>query len=286
MKNILVPTDFSATARNAVNYAIELAKIIKAEITLLHIFDVPVAITDVSVVMPSPSELEHVHKHMLNNYEKELKGKTNNGVAIKGVVKMGYVFDEIKNAVRENKIDLIVMGITGAGKLTELLIGSNATRVIKKIDCPTIVVPEKAKFVQLKKVAFACDYNGVEESKAVDQLVDFVKLLKAQLVIVNIGKPTKVPAYSEDLSGKFLEYVFENVDEFPDIPSDVDYSVYQQKDDDVVVGINRFVDKHGVDLLVMIPRKHSMLSSLFHESNTQRMAFHTHVPLLALHEEH
>jgi len=105
-------------------------------------------------------------------------------------------------------------------------------------------------------------------------------------VIVNIGKPTKVPAYSEDLSGKFLEYVFENVDEFPDIPSDVDYSVYQQKDDDVVVGINRFVDKHGVDLLVMIPRKHSMLSSLFHESNTQRMAFHTHVPLLALHEEH
>jgi len=286
MKKILAPTDFSETAKNAASYAIELAKLIKAEVILLHVFDVPVAATDVSIVMPSPQELEEINAEALKNSEQELKRKHGDSVIISGIVKMGFLVDETIHLIKEKRIDIIVMGITGAGKLAEVLMGSNATRVAKKINCPTIIVPEKAKFSQLKNIAFACDYNEIEESGALDQLVDFVKLFDARLMIVNIGKQVEKHSYSNDLAGKLLEYIFENINESLDIPNGINYSIHQQKDEDVVHGINKFLDKHNADLLVMIPRKHSLLWGLFHESNTKKMAFHTHVPILALHEEH
>jgi nucleotide-binding universal stress UspA family protein len=286
MKKILVPTDFSATAKNAAEYAIAFAKSIKAEVTFLHVFDIPIAVTDVSVVIvPSPQELEVVNVKAMNNYMNEVKSKHGESVVLSGEVKMGYVNEEIEHFVKHKKIDLIVMGITGAGKLSELLIGSNVTHVVKKIDCPVIVVPEKATFTQLKNIVFACDYNHVEESKAVDWLVDFVKLLDAKLMVINIGKHAEKRKVSKNLAVGLLEYIFENVNEPLEMPSTLDYSLHQRKDEDVIHGINRFVDMHKADLLVMIPRKHTLLFGLFHESNTKKMAFHSHVPLLMLHDK-
>lgn len=285
MKKILVPTDFSETAKNAANYAIALAKLIKAEVILLHVFDVPVSVSDISIVMSSPQEMENLNVHVMKKYEDELKSKHNDSVIISGITKMGFVFDEINHFVHQKKTDLIVMGINGAGRISEVLVGSNATRVVKNINCSTIIVPENAKFTQLKNIAFACDYNHVEESKAVDKLVEFVKLINAKLMVINIGKHASKHAYSNNLAIGLLEYIFENANESLDIPSTIDYSINQRKDEDVIHGINRFVDKHKADLLVMIPRKHSLLSSLFHESNTKKMAFHSHVPVLTLHDE-
>lgn len=270
MKKILVPIDYSATAKNAANYAIELAKQIKAEITLLHIFDMPIAVTDTPMALIPYGDLEKINSEMIKKYEKELTTKYGNDITISSIVKMGFVFDEIKNTVEEKKIDLVVMGITGAGKLSELLIGSNATRVVKKLNCPTIVVPEGATFNQIKNIAFACDYNQIEESKAVDTLVEFVKLFGAKLMVINIGEHREHHTYSKELAGKLLEYIFENVNETLDIPSNIDYSIHKRKDEDVIHGINRFIEKHKADLLVMIPRKHSLLSGLFHESNTKK----------------
>jgi nucleotide-binding universal stress UspA family protein len=232
----------------------------------------------------SIDELEAVNNKRLHTYIAELKAKHGKDLSISSMLEMGFVFDEIENVVEKKKIDLLVMGITGAGKISELLLGSNATQVIKKLNCSTITVPEDAKFTAIKKIAFACDYNEIEESKAVDKLVDFVQLLHAKLMIVNIGNSHK-QSYSKELSGRLLEYVFENVNETVDIPNTIDYSVHKRKDDDIVHGINHFVNNHKADLLVMIPRNHSFLSSLFHESNTKKMAFHSHVPLLTLHEE-
>jgi len=285
MKKILVPTDFSETAKNAANYAIELAKLIKAEVILLHVFDVPVSVSDISIVMSSPQEMKNLNVHEMKKHESELKAKHDGSIIISGITKMGLIFDEVNHFVHQQKIDLIVMGINGAGRVSEVVIGSNTTRVVKNINCSTIIVPEKAKFKQLKNIAFACDYNHVEGSKAVDKLIEFVKLVDAQLIVINIGKHAEKQTYSNNLAMGLLEYIFENTNKSLEIPAAIDYSIHERKDDDVVQGINRFVDKHNADLLVMIPRKHSFISSLFHESNTKKMAFHSHIPVLTFHDE-
>ncbi len=273
MNTILVPTDFSPTAQNAAEYAIELAKTINAQIILLHVFDVPVVVTDIPVVINNFEEFEQIKKQQLEKYEHKLIAKHGKAVNISSILRPGFINDEINDIVLEKKIDLIVMGITGAGKVPELLIGSNVSMVIQSIDCPTITIHDDVKFHPIKKVAFACDYDDIEESDGLEKLIEFVKLFKAQLQLINIINPVEKPNYKKELSGALLEHIFDKVN----------HTISFSKNEDITEGINNFVDKHGTDMLIMLPKRHSFFSRLFKEPNTKKMAFHTHVPLLTIH---
>ena len=139
--------------------------------------------------------------------------------------------------------------------------------------CSTITVHKNVKFQPIKKIAFACDYEGIEEeSKALDKLIKFVQLFKAKLLLVNIVDSSEKPSYKKELSGKLLEHLFEKVN----------HTIFFRKNEDVIDGINKFVDKQNIDMIVMLPKKHTLFSRLFHESNTKKMAFHTHIPLLTI----
>lgn len=273
MKTILVPTDYSKTALNAAEYAIEIAKVMKAKIILLHVFDVPVAVMDIPVVVNTYDDFEKIKKEQLKKYESELVAKHGKSVSISSILRPGFINDEIQDIVNEKKITLIVMGITGVGRLPELLIGSNVSRVIKNIDCPTITVHENIKFHPIKKIALASDYDEVEESNAFKSIIDFIKIFGAKLLLINIIDPAKESTYKKELSGTLLEHLFDNIN----------HTTYFRKNEDVIGGINKFVDHHHIDLLIMLPKKHTLFSRLFHESNTKKMAFHTHVPLLTIH---
>ena len=273
MKTILVPIDYSPTATNAAEYAIEIAKLTKGKIILLHVFDVPVAVTDMPVVITTFDDFEKIKKEQLKKYESELIAKHGKSVSISSILKPGFITDEINDVVKEKKIDLIIMGLTGAGRLSELVIGSNVSRVIKNIDCPTITIHENVKFHPIKKIAFACDFDEVEESHAINKLIEFIKLFQAKLLLVNIVDSSEKPSYKKELTGALLEHIFD----------EVDHTISFRKNEDITEGINNFVDKHNIDMLVMLPKKHSVFSRLFQESNTKKMAFHTHIPLLTIH---
>lgn len=273
MKTILVPTDYSLTALNAADYAVEIAKVMKAKMILMHVFDVPVGVIDIPVSVANYDDFEKIKREQLKNHESELIAKHGKSVSISSMLRPGYVNDEIKEVVKEKKIVLIIMGITGAGKFSEKLIGSNALRVVKNTDCPTLIVHEHIKFTPIKKMALASDFVEVEESNAFDKVIDFIKIFRAKLLLINIIDPKEKRSYKKEVSGALLEHVF----------YDVNHTVYFNKNEDVVAGINNFVDEHRIDMLVMLPKKHSLFFRLFHESNTKKMAFHSHVPLLTIH---
>lgn len=273
MKTILVPTDFSKTALNATEYAIELAKSTNSKVILFHVFDVPVTVTDIPVVINSFDDYEKSKKKQLKSHIVKLTEKHGTEVSISSVLRPGFLSDELIELIEDMKIDLVVMGITGAGKAAELLIGSNATRVIKDVTCPVITVHDDIKFKSINKIAFACDYEGIEESQGVDKVIDFVKLFEAKLLLINIIDEEQKGSLKKEISGALLEHVFDKQN----------HTTSFRKSEDVTEGINRFVDHHNIDLLIMLPKKHTLFSRLFHESNTKKMAFHTHVPLLTIH---
>lgn len=273
MKTILIPTDFSKTANNAADYAIEIAKLSKATVILLNVYHIPLVASDIPVIIPSLDELENNSMKRLATYEKDLHAKHGKQVVIEKIVKPGFVIDEIRDIVKEKKVDLIVMGITGEGRITEI-IGSNATGVIKNIDCPTLIIPQNAKYKKIQNIAFACDYESVTNSPAIKKFKTFLQLFNAKLMIFNIVDPKAEPEYAHAVSGVKIENIFENFD----------HSLYFPESEDLVLGINEFVDEHNVDMLVMIPKKHNLFAHMFQRTNIKKMAFHTHVPLLSIHE--
>lgn len=275
MKTILIPTDFSETAKNAADYAIEFAKHINAQIFLLHVFHIPIATTEAPIMIRSFDELEKVNMEDLKQLEQELRNKHDLTSPMQCIVRPGFIIDEIRETIREKNVDLVVMGITGTNKLVELLIGSNTIGVIKGVKCPTLIIPKDVKFKPIKTIAYACDFEEIKDESALNKLKAIVLQLEATLMILNVVDPVEEKISTEKAtSGVRIENMF----------SSINHSSHFPEDDDKVHAINNFVDAHEVELLVMIPHKHSIFTRLFREGSTKKMAFHTHVPLLAIHD--
>lgn len=274
MKTILVPTDFSAASENAVNYAAEIAKATNAKLILFHVYNLPVTATEVPIVLPNTDELEKDCLEGLLRISTRLHSKLNT-TNIECIVKCGFPVDEINQYTQTSKIDLIVMGMRGAGYLTEKLIGSVTTSLIQRSNCPVLVIDEKVKFKNIRKIVLACDYNETENKKVLEPMKEFAHLFKSHIYVLNVlTRSEKVEPITEVVSDFIkLEHSL----------ADTTHSFHYLSNKEIVAGINEFVSEGNMDMVVMIPRKHSLLKSVFNEPNTKKMAFHSTVPLLAIH---
>ncbi|MDP1803321.1 MAG: universal stress protein [Bacteroidota bacterium] len=274
MKTILVPTDFSMVSDNAVNYAAEIAKVTKAKLILFHVYQIPVVATEVPIVIPNFEELEKDCLDGLLRISTRLHSKLST-TNIECVVRSGFAVDEINLYAKNNKVDLIVMGMHGAGYLTEKLIGSVTTSLIQRSNCPVLVIDEQVKFKNIKKIVLACDYNETENKKVLEPLKEFAQLFKSHVYVLNVINKSEP-----------LEPVTEVVADFIKLEhslADTAHSFHYMANEEIVDGINEFVSEQKMDMVVMIPRKHSVLKNIFNEPTTKKMAFHSKAPLLALH---
>jgi hypothetical protein len=144
------------------------------------------------------------------------------------------------------------------------------------VKCPVLAISSDVKFKPIKNIAFACDYKEINDRQLLEPLKEFAKLFDAHISIVNVVRETAelIPNTDQAIAGVKLEHSLEGTE----------HSFHYTQHNDVVEGINHFVTENHIDMVVMIPRMHSVLRNIFHEPQTKRMAFHTHVPLLSLHE--
>lgn len=271
MKTILVPTDFSEAAKNAAEYAINLAKVLNTKVTLFHVYHVPLPISEVPLMVITPDELQRENEAHLKKEAAHLQKKT--GVEVKYLTKMGLAVDEILE--EEKNASLIVMGMKGANKLSEALIGSITTETLRKAKTPVLVIPEKTEYKKPEKIVFAYDYDPRTDVHTLDALKNFMKPFGSKIYIVNV-KQKKESVTVE----KTTEIKLENE------LSDVEHFYYFPEKEDLVDGINEFVKNKHADMIAMIPHRYSLFERLFHTSISKKMAFHTHVPLLALPDNH
>lgn len=274
MKTILLPTDFSKASHNAIDYAVEIAKLTKAKMILFHVYHIPVITSDVPIVIPSMDEIKENSLKSLKQVEEHIYKKHGNNFTIECMTACGITIDEINACAKQNAIDLIVMGMRGSGYLIEKIMGSVTTSLIKEAFCPVLSIDTHVKFKTIKKIVFACDYKETSFKSILDPLKEFAKLFKSHVYVLNvIPELTPSLTVTEAVEGIKLEHLLEGVE----------HSFDFSHNEDAVEGINDFVAKQKVDMVVMIPRQHSIFESIFKKSNTKSMAFHTHVPLLALH---
>jgi len=275
METILIPTDFSEVSKNTAEYGIQLAKEKNAKLILFHVFHIPIIAGDEQVFLPSYDELEKDNIAFLEDFENKLKAKYNFSNPIEKITKTGFLVDEITEIVSEKKVDLIVMGISEAGKLSEILLGSNSIGVIKKTNCPTLIVPDGTIYKPINTIVFACDdLEKIKNTISIKEIMKFVEWFNCKLIVLNVVESFEKLDFKKTLFEAKNKTLFENIN----------YSVHFIEGDNLVDNINNFIDEHSADLLIMIPKKHSAFSQIFHESSTKKMAFHTHIPLLAIHE--
>jgi nucleotide-binding universal stress UspA family protein len=273
MKTILAPTDFSESAKNAINYAVEIAKLFKAKLILFHAFHIPAIQSEVPLLMPT----DEIEKELLKTLNKIKKNIIDSGnqLEIECSTKLGFALDEINLIILEKQIDMVVMGVQGMGFLSEKLIGSLTTTLIRKAKCPVLTINENVKFKKIEKIALAIDYEEITKKSILKPLKDIIEHFKSHLYILNVTRELEEASGKRKTNvGNQLEQSFEKFE----------HSFNFIENDDLVEGINDFAKKNNIDIIVMIPRKHNILENIFKERNTKRMAFHANIPILALHE--
>lgn len=274
MKTILVPTDFSACADNATEYAIEIAKLTGARIILFNVYQNQAVPAEVPILLP----IEQIAAGIMETLKKkteDLQKKHHNKVKVDYKSAWGFPAEEIKLFSEKNKVDLVVMGMAGAGFLKEKIIGSVTTALIRNAKCPVLAIDQHVKFRNIKRIALACDYAETNNRSVLAPLKEFAQLFKSHIYVVNVVPDTEaVATITKAVAGIKLDHVLENVE----------HSFHYKENKNVAEGINDFVDENKIDMVVMIPREHATIRSLFSEPETKRVAFHTKIPLLALHE--
>ncbi|RFZ85307.1 universal stress protein [Mucilaginibacter terrenus] len=274
MKTILVPTDFSPSATNAANYALEVARKVKANIKLCNAIKVPEeAVMAAQVVWPMPDadDLKDKSDAELNYLVTTLERQLDNQEEgfrphIHHTTGFGDVTDFVRNLVSDDDVNLVVMGMSGANVFSRFALGSNSRELISKAGFPLLLVPKAYKYRPIKKIAFATDLSEADID-ILQSLAGFARYYNAEILISHV---LQVPDQDQKLIDSFLS----------DVTCKVDYpNIYYRslQSTGVNEGLQWLTENGIIDMIVMVHRNNS-----FFNSHSQKLAVNTKVPLMVL----
>jgi nucleotide-binding universal stress UspA family protein len=199
MKIILVPTDFSENAENALHYAINLTTKMHAKIILLHSFHIDYTNAYVSENLIEKDIADAQAKS--NSQLKALYNKVSHHAKhpIECISTENFAVDTVLDLINQNNVDIVIMGTQGAnGKLGRQIFGTNSSKVIEKAKCPVIIVPEGTKNIDLKTIAYATEYLN-SDITCLQNMAEIAKLFDATINIIHVS------LFNDDQEQKAME---------------------------------------------------------------------------------
>lgn len=278
MKKILFPTDFSETADNAFIYALHFAKSVNADLYVLHTYDMPVIS---STSAGQPDLIQEVYNTIEFGHFDAYKEKVPQMREIAeqhqlGDVNMTFIFEEgsllytIQRIIKDENIELVVMGTNGKSGWDKKILGSNTSNVIRNVDIPILSVPFKAKFKRLERFGFATLLKP-SDRKGLRQIFNFTKGLNAEVKCLHILR--KENPEVEMLVKEWQNFFIDDKLEITTVLNrDLEQSVYY------------FIDEHLIDVMCIVKRQMGFFERLFSSSLSQKLSYHADVPVLVLQE--
>lgn len=282
MKKILVPIDYSPCADNAVRYAIQIAKKIDASVHLCHSIMVPELIPMAGLVVwpvEDYSQIKEDANEALKAYLEKIQKNKELSSSLPPITygsDMGSVKDMIAAIVADQKIDLIVMGTSGAGNMERFFLGSNSRDMADHTTIPLLLVPKEAAFTSIDKIALATDLSE-SDLNSIQALARLFCLFNPEILLTHVSE------YPSDFhdptteANKFLNRVTCNIN----------YAkIYYRHltEADVDKGLTWIIENGHIDILAMIHRHSGLLSRLLTGSHTQKMVKLSTLPLLVMPE--
>src|SRR5690606_2279538 len=206
MKKILVPTDFSKEAENALKVAAQLARKHGSEIYLLHMLELPLQEVDALSTHSALPEAMFFMKLEHKKFEDMLAKDYLEGIDVMEIVKNHQAFSSVTDAACENNIDMIVMGSHGASGFKEMFIGSNAEKVVRTSNIPVLVIKNEHENFKVNDFVFASDFKK-DNKETYKQATDFAKAFgaKIHLLMVNTANNFTTTAESNKRIAEFIK---------------------------------------------------------------------------------
>lgn len=276
MKKILISTDFSETATNAIKYALELFKYDKSDITIIHAF--------ADEVYENTTEMS---RDYFEEYKDKIQGNVNNKLqkvilemleispnprhVYNSQSKFGSIVDVINDYVDSENVDAVVMGTKGKTNNPKITFGSNTVKVIKYVQCPVLVVPATYHDMHPKHILFPTDYMLPFKRRELKLLSSLAMRYVSTIQMLYVSK-TKHLSHRQLDNQMFLDSAFDNNK----------FKFLQIEADNITETINNTIQDQNIDLLVMVNQRHSYLEDLLYNSTIDKIGLEIKIPFLVL----
>ena len=273
MKTILLPTDFSVNSLHAIKYAVNLFRYEECRYILVNAYQTPKA--GAAMMVSIEDILEEESEKELKDLEKKIRDEFHASVLdIERVSYHGDVVTVLNRTGKKYNASMIAMGTKGASGLAGMVMGSVTAAVLKGSDLPVVAIPNKSDFDGIRKIGIVWDKRKNAKSHIFEPVIQLAKEFDAQIEIVHVGDKELVEAKEAELAPDF-NYVFRQVE----------HHFTEVQTEDVEAGLLEFTTSKGIDLLVMVARKHDWFDRLIHGSHSAAMVKDAEVPLLVLKDD-
>lgn len=276
MKKILFPTDFSDSANNAFLYALNLAKTLKAEVLVLHVYDLPMITGSINAGVIQ-NVYETIETGSFENFKdniphlKEIaKEHDLSEIPIKFILEEGNFLYNLKKLTEEEEIDFVVMGTEGNNGLQKLLFGSNTINAITSLKIPVLSVPQDISFKSYDNIGFTTIFED-RDKEALKYLIKMANRHKAKIHCMHVSKDGSY----DNKALKEWKIQFENEPVIFEIITD----------SDPVNAVINAIDDKKLDLLTVVRRNKGFLDKIFSPSFTKTIVNKNIIPLFVFQEQ-
>lgn len=268
MNTIVVPTDFSSAAENATAYAAQLARKINASVLLLHVYSLPLPMTDYPVLITTADDVKKAADKGLRN-ALENAGKYFPDVQFETESRLGDVVTEIETACKEKNPFALVVGTKQESSFDRFLFGDTTVSLAKACSYPLIAVAEGSTATVPANIVLATDMQNMEDIPT-NKISAIVSQLQATLHVVHVEIKTE-----ETISADALLKALAG--------TNASYHCITEKD--VEEGLKHYVQENNIDLVLVLPHKHNFYERLFFRGHTSSILHSMPVPVMSLRNE-
>lgn len=285
IKNILVPTDFSPEANNALNVAIQIAKKCNASISLLHVIDVPTINHYDSLSVFGAGDIGMEDPEVYTHYTKKLSEVVNTkiekiildnpDVEIHKHIEFDSLQRHLADFVTKDDTDLIIIGSQGISGIDEVLIGSNTEKIIRHSKVPVLTIKKEENNFSPKKIVFASDFHKVN-SEIITSLQLFQNIFDSTIHLVKVITPSNFEA---------TPFSVNHLEDFAKEQGFKNYKVHTFNDFSEEEGIRAFAQFIDADMISLITHGRTGLQHILMGSIAEEVANHAIRPVLTFNKK-
>jgi len=269
MKRILVPTDFSKQAENALKVAAQIARNHNSEIYLLHSLEMPLHIGSSGDSGGMPESLYFI-KLAEKNFAELLEQPYLKGIPVFEAIGHNEIYEDINESVENRNIEMVVMGSHGSSGFKEMFIGSNTEKVVRTSKIPVLVIKNEHERFEINNFVFATDFS--EEGRlSFNEAYKFAKEVGAKMHLLYVNTPGafKTSFDINELMTDFLKGM--GVD---------NYTLNVYNDTSVEKGILNFAKESKAELIGMSTHGRKGLAHFFNGSISEDLVNHAQMPVI------
>lgn len=272
---VLLPTDFSLSAKYAIDYAMRMFEDQTTDFYLWNVLSASTYVTDdlmsADAAYTVYEALSKSSKDSIEGLVEDLKAEYNNQRhTFHTEIDYDNFVDSANQVINEEKIDLIVMSTKGASNIEKAIFGSNTLRLIQRTDCPVLVIPDKYLFSPVKKIAFTSKYDSVYTKEEFKMLNAIAQLENAKVDIIHLAEAVTL----SDTEVKVQRQLDNKIDvrhEFIDLEGENYFDT-----------IHNYIEVKTYDLICVTNKKHNFFERLFNLHNVEIELENLYLPLLVL----